>query len=407
MSNLGLSNIVFAGHVDHGKSSILGRLLIETGMITFKNMKNIKKQAAAANAKFSYAFLVDRLYGERKKEKTIDTARCLLRIKKISYQLIDVPGHTEYIKNMLSGATRAQMAVLVVDVTEGLKENSRRHASLLSFLGFKRCIVCINKFDLVNYQEKYYRQIEKELLSFLAKTNIVADYIIPVSAWSGDNLAKKSKNMRWYKGPFLLNAFDFLARQQNLEYQIFRFPVQDVYRHKYLVGKVEAGIIKPGEKILFFPSGKASKIKTIKVFDKPNLKTISTGNNVAFTLTNDIRVKPGQIMVKKKEKLFPTVSRFITANIFWVGKKPLSKNKKYLMKIATSKVKVTIKKIFCNMDIFSLKIIKKNVVPKYNLGKCLLFATKPLAFDKFSVIPAMGRFVLIDNGEIVGGGIIL
>ncbi len=370
-------------------------------------MKNIKKQAAAANKKFSYAFLVDRLYGERKKEKTIDTARCLLRTKKISYQLIDVPGHTEYIKNMLSGATRAQLAVLVVDATEGLRENSRRHASLLSFLGFKRCIVCINKFDLVDYQEKYYCQIKKELMSFLTKINIVADYIIPVSAWTGDNLTKKSKNIPWYRGPFLLKAFGSLARLQDFESEIFRFPVQDVYQHKYLVGKVESGIIKIGEEVLFFPSGKVSKIKAIKVFGKPNLKMISAGNNVAFTLANDISVNPGQIMVRKKEKVLPSVSRFITADIFWVGKKPLRKNKKYLMKIVTNKVKVTIEKIFCNIDIFSLKTIEKSVVPKYSLGKCLLSAAKPLAFDKFSVMPAMGRFVLIDNSEIVGGGIII
>ena len=407
-------NVVIVGHVDHGKSTLIGRLLADTGTLPEGKLESVKASCERNAKPFEYAFLLDALKDEQAQGITIDTARSFFKSKKRDYIIIDAPGHIEFLKNMITGASRAEAAMLLIDAHEGIKENSKRHGYMMSFLGIKNITVCVNKMDLVNYDQKVFEDIKKEYIDFLKEINLTPQHFIPISAREGDNIVGLSKNMPWYQSFSVLEAFDdFIKAVPNNEH-VLRFPVQDIYKftkqgddRRIVAGRIESGIIKAGDDVIFLPSNKISKVKNIEGFNVDNHKNAQAGQSIGVTLETQIYVRPGDIMCKVDEKL-PHVSTKFKANIFWMGKTPLVKGKNYKLKIVTQQIPVVLSEIISVLDASELSSISnKSQVDRHDVAECIFETLKPVVFDEVHFISEIGRFVIVDDYEIAGGGIIL
>ncbi|MDP6671030.1 MAG: GTP-binding protein [archaeon] len=405
-------NIVIVGHVDHGKSTVIGRLLADTDSLPDGKMKQVKERCEKESREFEYAFLLDALKDEQSQGITIDTARCFFKTEKRDYLILDAPGHIEFLKNMVSGTARAEAAILVIDAKEGVKENSKRHGYLLSMLGIEQVIVCVNKMDLADYDNKAFEKIVDEYSSFLKKIGIEAKEFIPVCALNGDNIAGASKKMSWFKGNSILSALDSFEKAPPLIEKPFRMPVQDVYRFtgdkngkRIVAGRVESGSLKEGTEIVFLPSGKQSKIKTIEEFGNKTRKDIFAGCSMGVTLEEQVYVPRGEIMCIASEK--PAfVSSTIKANIFWMGKEPMIKDKEYFLKLGTARVAAKLGQVFAVMDTSNLSKTSKEKIDRHDISECQIECASQIAFDQFNEIKATGRFVIVDEFDIAGGGII-
>lgn len=407
-------NVVIVGHVDHGKSTVIGRLLADTGSLPQGKLEEVKARCERNAKPFEYAFLLDALKDEQTQGITIDTARCFFKSKKRDYIIIDAPGHIEFLKNMITGAARAEAALLVIDAYEGIKENSKRHGYMMSFLGVKNIAVCVNKMDLVNFSAETFNRIKNEFTEFLNEINVVPAHFIPISARDGENVAMKSKKMLWYDGPCILEAVDGFKKAAAKSELEFRFPVQDVYKftedgddRRIFAGRVESGSVKVGEEVIFLPSKKRSKITSIETFNTPQLKEAFSGQSTGFCLETQIYVKPGELMCKPKERL-PHLSAKIRANIFWMGSEPFVKGKTYKLKIASQHVPAVLVDVVHVLDASELSSVSnKAQVDRHDVAECVIETLKPVAFDAVNQIAETGRFVIVDNYEIAGGGIIL
>lgn len=407
-------NIVIVGHVDHGKSTVIGRLLADTDSLPEGKLESVKEFCRKNARPFEYAFLLDALKDEQAQGITIDTARCFFKTGKRDYIIIDAPGHVEFLKNMVTGASRAEAALLVVDAKEGIKENSKRHGHIVSMLGIKQVVVLVNKMDLVDFSREVYESIVSEFGEFLKKVNIKPINYIPISAFNGDNIAQKSQNTLWYDGPTVLEQLDgFVNKKENRQLP-FRMPVQDIYKfteegddRRIVAGTVVSGSISVGDEVVFLPSNKRSVINSIEGFNVKPRNTAYADEAIGVTLTTQIYIKPGELMVKAKEKQ-PSVSSRFRANIFWVGKAPLIKSKNYKLKIGTMKIGVKLIEISHIIDAAELNVDTfKDQVERHDVAECIFETSKPIAYDVISEIEQTGRFVIVDNYEISGGGIIL
>jgi bifunctional enzyme CysN/CysC len=406
-------NIVIVGHVDHGKSTVIGRMLADTGSLPEGKLEQVRLNCERNAKPFEYAFLLDALKDEQAQGITIDTARCFFKTAKRHYIIIDAPGHIEFLKNMISGAARAEAALLVIDAKEGIRENSRRHGFMLSMLGVKQIVVLVNKMDLVHYSQTVYDQVVAEFAAFLAQIGVEPQAFVPISARDGDNLAFRSANLPWYQGPSVLELMDGFRKEKDQAEQPFRFPVQDIYKftaggddRRIFAGTVETGVIRTGDEVIFMPSGKRSTIRSIEGFNQPVRNEVGPGQATGFTLTTQIYVKPGEILCRGGESL-PHQGGTFRANLFWMGKHPLIKEKKYQLKLATSRATVTLQQITKVLNSADLTAeTDRNQVERHEVAECILKTAKPIAFDNSRDIEATGRFVIVDNYEIVGGGII-
>ncbi len=406
-------NVVIVGHVDHGKSSLVGRLLADTGSLPEGKLEAVKAQCLRNAKPFEYAFLLDALKDEQAQGITIDTARTFFKSAKRDYIIIDAPGHIEFLKNMISGAARAEAALLVIDAHEGIRENSKRHGYMMRFLGIKNMAVCVNKMDLVGYDQKVFQQIKTDYSKFLDEIGLKPTEFIPLAAVYGDNIAVGSARMPWYKGHSVLGVLDAFVKQVSAKNQVFRMPVQDIYKftesgdeRRIVAGRIESGTVREGEEIVFLPSGKKNRIKTIEYFNGPKRLEALAGQSIGFTMETEIYIRPGEIMAKMAQRL-PQVSNKFKANVFWMGKQPLIKNKIYKLKIATLQVPVLVAEIVHVLNAAQLDTVQKEHVDRHEVGEVLFETLKPVAFDLASEIATTGRFVLVDNYEISGGGIIL
>ncbi|HEX3048978.1 MAG TPA: GTP-binding protein [Bacillota bacterium] len=405
-------NIVIVGHVDHGKSTVIGRLLADTGSLPQGKLEQVKRNCELNAKPFEYAFLLDALKDEQSQGITIDTARCFFKTSKRRYIIIDAPGHIEFLKNMITGAARAEAALLVIDAKEGVQENSRRHGFMLSLLGINQIVVLVNKMDLVDYNQAIYEQVKGEYLEFLKQIKVQPLAFIPISAREGDNLVELSSRMPWYDDLPVLDRIDSLQKEKQKEHQPFRFPLQGIYKftedgddRRIFAGTVETGSIRTGEEVIFLPSRKKSQIQSIEGFNEPPKNEIQAGYATGFTLKTQIYIKPGEIMCRLSEKL-PNVGTTFKANIFWMGKQPMLPEKKYKMKIATNRATVFLRKIENILDASDLSNSQKQEIDRHDVAECILQTLKPIAYDISREIETTGRFVIIDNYEIVGGGII-
>jgi bifunctional enzyme CysN/CysC len=404
-------NIVVVGHVDHGKSTVIGRLLADTGSLPQGKLAQVRATCERNARPFEYAFLLDALKDEQAQGITIDTARCFFKSAKRDYIILDAPGHIEFLKNMVTGAARAEAALLVIDAKEGVRENSRRHGFLLSMLGIRQIAVLVNKMDLVGFDLSAFNRIREEYASFLEEIGIHPLGFVPIAARDGINLVQKAN---WYNGLTALESLDSFIKEAGKETRPFRFAVQDVYKfteetddRRILAGTVETGSIEPGDGVVFYPSGKRSAIKSIESFNRPPVFNASAGQAIGFTLTEELYVRPGELMCKVAEAP-ATVGSRLRVHIFWLGKTPMIAGKKYKLKLAAARVPVYLSNVHHVLDATNLKAEKgKSELERHDIGECILETMKPVAFDLCEHNEGTGRFVIVDNYEIAGGGIIL
>ncbi len=407
-------NIVVVGHVDHGKSTVIGRLLTDTGSLPEGKLEQVKATCERNSKPFEYAFMLDALKDEQAQGITIDSARCFFKSKKRNYIIIDAPGHIEFLKNMISGAARAEAAVLVIDAKEGIQENSRRHGYMVSMLGIKQVVIAVNKMDLINYDQVRFESIVKDFTAFLKNVNIVPRAFVPISAREGALLIEKSPNMPWYTKLSLLDTIDSFELEKPPEDKPFRFPVQDIYKftamgddRRIVAGRVESGTISVGSDVVFLPSGKKSSIKAVEGFNIPEKSKAVSGESTGFTLNTQIYIRPAEVMCSAGEQL-PLVTSLFRANVFWMGHQPMIKNKKYKLKLATAQTPVWLVEIKNVLDASELSsVANKDVIERHDVAECIFQTFKPIAVDLASDFPATGRFVIVDNYEIAGGGIVL
>ncbi len=406
-------NIVVVGHVDHGKSTLIGRLLVDTNSVAKEKIEMIKRRCEKDSKNFEYAFILDALKEEQDQGVTIDIARCFFKSEKRYYLILDAPGHIEFIKNMITGAAKAEAALLVIDANEGIKENSKRHAYILSFLGIKQVAVVINKMDLVNYNRKIYEKIKKEYKLFLNNLGIYPSHFIAVSAKCGDNVAKVSKKMDWFNGLTVLKILDSFKKAKERIYLPFRMPIQDVYKftkfndsRRLIVGRIETGKIHVKDEIIILPTNRRTRVKSIEVFNKNNINEAYAGQSIALTFEDPIFVKRGEVIVKSNEKMPYVNNRFI-ASIFWMGEIPLEEGNYYIIKINTNKTRCKIKKIIEVLDSSTLATKQKRYIEKNESGKVIIECDKNIVFDLFNNIKETGRFVIQEGYDLRGGGIIL
>ena len=407
-------NVVVVGHVDHGKSTIIGRLLADTHSLPDGKLDQVKATCARNAKPFEYAFLLDALKDEQAQGITIDTARSFFKTAKRRYIIIDAPGHIEFLKNMITGASRADAAFIVIDAKEGVQENSRRHGYIMSMLGISQASVIVNKMDLVGYDEQKFNEIVREYSEFLARLNLHPVSFIPISAINGVNMSSRSADTAWYKGPTVLDQFDAFELKDSMTSLPFRLPVQDIYKfteagddRRIFAGTISSGTVKVGDDILFLPSGKTSSIKTIESFNTPERKEAFAGEATGFTLAKQVYVKPGELMVKVLDPN-PLVGSRFRANIFWMGKAPLIREKRYTIKLNAARSSLKLVNIINVIDASDLSSEKnKQQVDRHDVAECILETPRPVAFDLVKDIKFTGRFVIIDNYEIAGAGIIL
>jgi bifunctional enzyme CysN/CysC len=406
-------NVVIVGHVDHGKSTVVGRLLADTGALPQGKLEAVRRECERTGKPFEYAFLLDALTDEQDQGITIDTARCFFKSAKRDYIIIDAPGHIEFLKNMISGAARAEAAVLVIDAKEGVRENSRRHGYILSMLGIKQVIVCVNKMDLVGYSEPVFRAIEAEYRAFLEGIGAVKPrQFVPVAAVAGENLARRGAETPWYDGPTLLELLDALPKAPPKTDQPLRMPLQAVYKftkhgddRRIFAGRIEAGRAAVGDKVVFSPSNKISTIKSIEGFNTAPRASLEAGWSTGFTLTEEIYVTRGEVMSHVDKP--PLVSTRVRANMIWLGKSPLVPGRDYKLKLGTAAVPVQLQKINKVIDASELDhTLEKQSVGRHEVADVILELRQPVAFDLSSDCEATGRFVLVDGYDVAGGGII-
>ncbi len=410
-------NIVIAGHVDHGKSTVIGRLLADAGALPNGKLERIQKNCERNSKPFEYAFLLDALKIEQAQGITIDTARCFFHTKKRNYIIIDAPGHIEFLKSMVTGASRAEAALLVIDASRGVEENTRRHGYFLSMLGIRQVAVVVNKMDLVDYKEQDFNDIKQEYEAFLNKINIRPETFIPVSGFLGDNIANASDKMSWYKGVTVLEQMDLFQAIPVPDEMPFRMPVQGVYKftesndsRRIIAGTVESGKIRAGDTVVFYPSGKRTTIKTLEIFPADSLHTgipscFSTGEAAGFTMREQIFIRRGEIACIENETP-PCVGVKLKANLFWLGGNRFVNGKSYYLKCGTAKVEMHLEKIERIVNASDLSCQMRNYVEKNEVAECVLVLEMPLAFDLAGSIDQTSRFVIVDDYEIAGGGII-
>ena len=407
-------DIVFVGHVDHGKSTIVGRLMADTGSLPQGKLEQVRESCARNSRPFEYAFLIDALKDERSQNITIDSARVFFKSDRRHYIIIDAPGHIEFIKNMVTGASRAEAALLVIDAQEGVQENSRRHGYLLKMLGIRQIAVLINKMDLVSYRQEQFEQLRAEYSTYLSGIGVQATCFIPVSGREGDNVAGPSQHMGWYSGPTVLQALDSFEKKRAPVEQALRIPVQDIYRftlfgddRRIVAGTISSGALAAGDEIVFYPSGKHSQVKSIEAFNRPAIQRSEAGQATGFTLEQQIYIQRGEIATRVSDPA-PAVSKKLRVSLFWLGKEPMVARKTYVLKLGTARVKASIEKIIGVMDAASGKISNdKHQIEHHEVAEIELALNRELAFDLSDTLSDTSRFVIVDQFEICGGGIVL
>ncbi len=402
-------HVVVVGHVDHGKSTFVGRLLNDTDSLPNGKIEQVRKNCAAEGMEFEYAFLLDALIEEQEQNITIDTTRIFFRTTQRAYAIIDAPGHKEFLKNMVTGAASASAALLLIDAKEGVMDQSRRHAFLLSLLGVKQLVVLVNKMDLVQHSQETYEKIRTEYTAFLKSLGLTAVHFIPIAAKHGENIVNRSAKMAWWTGPTVTEALDGFAHEDDLTGLPLRLPVSDIYRfdhRRIIAGRVEAGAIRPGDELIFQPGGRRSTVRTFEDWPGPESRSVvGTGGSASVTLSEQIFVERGQVASHPSNQ--PRVGREFRARIFWLGKEPLVPKKTYKLRLLTQNVEAVIARIEKITDASTLESIQADSVPRDSICEVVVRTTHPVAFDLHHECAVTGRFALEEAGRIHGGGIIL
>jgi bifunctional enzyme CysN/CysC len=405
-------NLVVVGHVDHGKSTLIGRLLFDTHSVADGKVERLQAAAKAEGMEFEYAFLMDALLEEQAQNITMDTTRVPFRTERRAYTIIDAPGHKEFLKNMITGAASADAAVLIVDAKEGLREQTRRHGFLLSLLGLKQIVVAVNKMDLVGYDEAVFERIRAELGDFLGRLGLASPQFVPISAKHGEGLLQASGRMPWYRGPMLLAVLDQFRAAPPVQGAPLRLTVQDVYRfdaRRIVAGLVEAGSVSVGDPIEFHPGGKRSRVKSIETWPVPAVPfagPVGVGRSVAVTLADELFVERGQIGGPLEDT--PAEARIFTARVFWLHAEPFRVGELVPLRLGTQQGEARLVAIHRTLDAVTLESGGGPTaeVKRHEVAEIRLRVRRPIACDAGGRIPALGRFVLMRGRRIAGGGVI-
>jgi translation elongation factor EF-1alpha len=392
-------NVVIVGHVDHGKSTLIGRFLYDSESIKEGRVEEIQKLAEEYKRRFEFAYFLDSFDDELKEERTIDTTGVMFKGEKNLYSIADVPGHKEFIKNMLTGASRADVAVLVVAADEGIQEQTGRHAFLIHMLGIKQIFVVVNKMDAVAYNKRIFNNIKQKAEHLLASLGYHDVQFIPGSALEGDNIYNPSRQMKWYRGPTLIQALDSVKITK--KDMPLRFVVQDIYSvdsQRVAVGRVESGTLRTGDEVVFQPSGIRGEIEKIRIFGGELEKAVQ-GDSIGIVV--DKEVKRGDVCGLVKAPPVPT-EKFLGEAVLL--ERTLRKGDRMGLRCATRRVSCQIKEIREKINSETGEIMEKYpAVINENEAAIILFATEPLVVEKFSEIPELGRFVLAEDRNIAAG----
>ena len=382
---------IVVGHIDHGKSTLIGRLLLDTN-----SLPEDRKEK-------DLAFIVDHLKEERERKITIDTSQTFFKTKKRDYVIIDAPGHQEFIKNMLTGATQAEAGVLILDAKEGVKEQTKRHAYLLSLIGIPEIIVLINKMDLVGYKKEVFEKVKEKIENFLEKIHQKPKFVLPISALEGENIIKPSQKMEWFKGPSLIEALDMLEGKKDLKEGSFVFSVQGIFENKVL-GRVEKGKVVSGKEVFLFPSKKKVKISAIKKY-KEDISEAEAGECIGLEIESEILPQRGEVLVEKED--FQPKNEFL-GNVFLMENLPLEVGEEFLLRVGVQETPAFFEKIEKRIDSSSLALKEENAkrLLPLNVGEVKIKTKKEILIKEFSELPELGRFVIEKKGDIVGAGII-
>jgi len=404
--------IVIVGHVDHGKSTLVGRLFHDTGSFPEGKLEQLQKVAASRGMAFEWANFMDALQCERDQNVTVDTAQIWFKTPGRQYVIIDAPGHKEFLRNMITGAASAEAALLVIDAKEGVQEQSRRHGYLLYLLGIRQVAVLLNKMDLCDYAQSRFNEVEREYRAFLRRLGVEPKVFIPMSARHGDNVAARSANLVWWTGPTVLEALDLFQLPGSVAGRPLRFAVQDVYRfdeRRIVAGRVESGTLRVGDQLVFCPGSRFSTVKTIERWRAPARDEAAAGESIGITLTEQVFVERGTIATLETSMPYE-LARF-KARIFWLGHAPFIKGKAYKLKLTTQEVNCEIDSIERVIDAATLESVSRTgqheYIARHEVAELYLHTKKPISFDAHDEVLPTGRFVLVDGFDIAGGGIIV
>jgi len=411
--------LVIVGHVDHGKSTFIGRLFYDTDSLPEGKIEEIRSICEALGKDIEFSYVMDNLAEERGQGITIDTAQTFFKTKKRQYTIIDAPGHVEFIKNMITGASQAEAAIIIVDAEEGVSEQTRRHSYILGMLGLKQVIVAINKMDLVGYKEERYREVDKEIRGFLESIGIKPRYVIPISAKEGDFMAKKTENLEWFDGPTILEALDTFKVPESPKDRPIRFPIQDVYKFddkRIFVGVVSSGTIHNGEEVIVLPSREKTRIKHINEWQSDrenpfgsgsylNPPSAQAGKSTGVTLKDKLFLDRGDVLSTPQDQ--PKITDKFNAHVFWLDREPYKKGERIKLKCATQEVMCEIEKIERVLDSSTLKILKEdaNEIRNREVADIIVKTSRPVVIENFNNIPELGRFVF-EREDTCAGGII-
>ena len=405
-----------AGSVDDGKSTLIGRLLYDSKSIFEDQMEAIERVSErSGDEHLNLALLTDGLRAEREQGITIDVAYRYFATPKRKFIIADTPGHIQYTRNMVTGASTANLAVILVDARHGIVEQTSRHSFIASLLKIPHIIYAINKMDLVDYSEERYNEIRRDLEAFSSKLDVADTQFIPLSALHGDNVVERSTNMPWYEGSTLLYTLENIVISGDHNHIDCRFPVQHIIRphsdefHDFrgYSGQIAGGVFKPGDEVTVLPSGFSSKIKSIQNFDE-QLDEAFAPMSVTMTLEDEIDISRGDMIVRQNN--VPTVEQDIDMMVCWMSDQPLRLNGKYALKHTTRDARCLIKEIKYKVNINTLHRVEDDLTINANdIARVRIRTTQPLFFDRYDRNRNTGSLILIDEATnvTVGAGMII
>ncbi len=400
--------IVIVGHIDHGKSTLIGRMLHDTDSLPTGKVEELQANCDRRGAPFEWSFVLDAFQLERDQAITVDSTQIWFHTETRRYVIIDAPGHREFLRNMVTGAANANAGVVVIDAEQGVSEQTRRHAYLLHLIGIPQVVVAINKMDLVDYAEERFSEVESEMRAYLQEIGLDAQAVIPVSAMHGENLATRSDKMLWYSGPTVTDALDAFPRATAPVERPFRMPVQDVYRRdgrRLIVGRVESGQLEAGNQITVWPTGRSATVVSFESWViNEDIKEVRAGQSVALTLNDELFIERGNVLTLPTAG--PRAANTLSVRLFWLSRDPLQRGESLKLKLATAEYDVVVDSIDTVIDVDDLSRHRGNEVGQNGVAEITLRCRSDITFDLFHDLPALGRGVLLDGYQVVGGCII-
>jgi bifunctional enzyme CysN/CysC len=411
MTDHSLLNVVFVGHVDHGKSTVIGRLLSDSGALPDGKLEAVKAMCERRGMPFEWAFLMDAFQAERDQGITIDTARIFFATERRRYAIIDAPGHKEFLRNMVTGASEADAAVLIIDAQEGVAEQTRRHALILNLIGVRQVILVVNKMDLVDYSEARFRAIADEAQDRLEALGYDRSRLtaIPVAARIGAGIAARGDTLGWYDGQTLIEALDALDGSVAPVDLPLRLPVQDIYKfddRRIIAGKIESGRIRTGDELLFTPSGHTAKIASVEGWPESGGDDSEAGMSVGIQLDEDIFVERGEVASHKASP--PALTDRFRARLFWLSEQPLAVGRRLQLLVGTASLAVRVVSIDAVLSSEDLSRDEgREEAQRHDVVEATFESVRRIALDPYDASPATGRFVLQDGYRVVAGGAVL